>query len=186
MRGVLWWFRACHSPGILRRPCCFLCRSAKCKPALTPYQGSRKWESSYSWKAANTRSDQNLASRSWIAGLGHEQSNPFDSAHAVLRLSSLMGCNKLAFVLIFFFSCSILVILESDLICVRLLLNCCALDYVIQQDVVLEKKQALSTASHIEEFSSPIPDTHWFSEDDKKKKKLPAFLSSLGWPVCSA
>lgn len=67
MRGALWWFRACHRPGSLRRPCCFLCRSAKHKPALTPYQGSWKWESSYSWKAANTGNDQNLASRSWIA-----------------------------------------------------------------------------------------------------------------------
>lgn len=75
-----------------------------------------------------------------------------------------------------FFSSSVLEVLEYDLIFVRLILDCCALDYVICQDVLLKEKQALGTASHITQFSRRIPNTctdFVSSEGDKKKWYFP-------------
>ena len=80
--------------------------------------------------------------------------------------------------------------LEYDLIFVRLILDNCALDYIICHTVLLKEKQALSTASHITEFSSQISNarTHFVSAEGNKKVILPTFatnLKCLSWSLCS-
>lgn len=117
---------------------------------------------------------QNLASRSQISGFKHESSHYLDSSCGLLWLPSVEGFNSLPLWQIFF-SISVLNVLEYDLIFVRLILDHCALDYVICQDVLLKEKQAFSTASHITEFSSQIPNacTDFVSVEGDKKWYLP-------------
>lgn len=98
-----------------------------------------------------------------------------------------------------FFSSSVLDVLEYDLIFVRLILDCCALDYVICQDVLLKEKQALGTASHITQFSRQIPNacTDFVSSEGDKKSDTSRFcaqfevselialqLTGFQWPGC--
>lgn len=169
MKGAQRWFRGCYRPRNHRRPCCFLSRSAKWKPAGTPYQHSRRWESSSSLKSRKyqERPKSGLKITYHRIQVWTQSLSGFSLWIAEIDKCTRLWCLAIAFVLkrlqvVFFFPSSGLDVLEYDLNLVRLILDHCVLDCVICQDVLFKEKQVLRTASHIRVQQPNSQLTHWF------------------------